>query len=96
MDSLVDFESLSSSDATSLDMELVIEAYDRGSPPMSSSVVVTVMITDVNDNSPQFVEVSYTGQVLEGSQPGQEVVLVRRGGEGEEGGRREEGRRRKI
>ena len=87
MYSSVDFEALSSSpDATSLEMQLVIQANDGGSPSMSSSVTVVVTITDVNDNRPVFGATSYSASVREGSSPGQEVVVVSEGGVGGGGG----------
>lgn len=34
--------------------ELKVVAYDKGSPPLSTTAIVTVIIEDVNDNPPRF------------------------------------------
>ncbi|XP_069051773.1 protocadherin Fat 4-like [Lepisosteus oculatus] len=47
-----------------------IEASDSGSPPLSSSKVITVRILDVNDNPPRFSQSSYTVYVKENDPPG--------------------------
>ena len=73
----VDFESLSPSPgATQLDMQLVIQASDGAVPAMTSSVMVTVTITDENDNAPEFVGTPYHAVLRENSAPGEEVIVV--------------------
>ena len=44
---------------------LEIHALDRGSPVLSSSVLVNVDIQDVNDNAPIFPEGNYSVYVQE-------------------------------
>ena len=73
----VDFEALNPPlGATEIDMQLVIQARDGGSPAMTSSVTVTVTITDENDNSPMFQNTPYQAGVRENSAPGMEVLVV--------------------
>lgn len=42
-----------------------MSATDSGSPPLSSNTTLTVTVTDVNDNPPQFDETAYTFFVSE-------------------------------
>ena len=73
----VDFESLSPSPgATQLDMQLVIQASDGAIPAMTSSVMVTVTITDENDNAPEFEGTPYDAVLRENTPPGEEVLVV--------------------
>lgn len=39
---------------------LTVQAADEGDPPLSSAVLVTITVTDVNDNVPVFSQVSYS------------------------------------
>ncbi|CAG5117379.1 unnamed protein product, partial [Candidula unifasciata] len=45
--------------------ELVVVAKDKGSIPISSSVTVTILIGDVNDNPPQFIKPYFEMSVQE-------------------------------
>ncbi len=45
--------------------QLNLVAQDRGSSPLSSSVPLTISISDVNDNSPAFSRPSWTFNLLE-------------------------------
>ncbi|KAM6148482.1 LOW QUALITY PROTEIN: uncharacterized protein O8D03_018950 [Erethizon dorsatum] len=44
---------------------LTLVALDGGSPPRSGTVMVHILIMDVNDNAPEFVHTPYEVQVLE-------------------------------
>ncbi|XP_023559818.1 protocadherin beta-4-like [Octodon degus] len=44
---------------------LILTALDGGSPPRSGTVMVQILILDVNDNAPEFVDTPYEVQVLE-------------------------------
>ncbi|XP_074530782.1 cadherin-related family member 2-like [Halichoeres trimaculatus] len=47
-------------------IELNVTATDKGTPPLSTSVPVTIEVEDINDNKPQFAEASYQFSVKEG------------------------------
>ena len=49
---------------------------DQGDPPRSSSTSVLVHINDVNDERPQFSQVSYSFAVLENEPPGTQIGIV--------------------
>ncbi|XP_017559226.2 protocadherin alpha-3-like [Pygocentrus nattereri] len=49
---------------------IAIKAIDEGTPPLSSSTVITVHISDVNDNPPRFPEPVINVYVKENSQIG--------------------------
>ncbi|XP_039976654.1 protocadherin alpha-2-like [Xiphias gladius] len=59
-----------------LDREIVslynvtISAVDEGSPPLSSTAVITVGISDINDNAPRFSEANVNIYVKENSKVG--------------------------
>ena len=52
-------------------------AEDGGTPRKSGSMIVDVVITDVNDNSPQFVSDIYNVELTEDAEPQSNVVVVR-------------------
>lgn len=39
---------------------LTVQAADEGNPPLSSAVLVTITVTDVNDNLPLFSQVNHS------------------------------------
>lgn len=49
---------------------LLVSAADHGDPARSTTVTVTVVVNDVNDNSPIFVSTADSITVNEGVQPG--------------------------
>ncbi|XP_012501243.1 PREDICTED: protocadherin beta-4-like [Propithecus coquereli] len=49
------------------EFSLTLMALDGGSPPRSGTVMVRILIMDVNDNAPEFVHTPYEVQVLENS-----------------------------
>uniref|UniRef100_A0A7N8WVD7 Cadherin domain-containing protein n=1 Tax=Mastacembelus armatus TaxID=205130 RepID=A0A7N8WVD7_9TELE len=55
---------------------LSITATDEGSPPLSSTSVVTVHVSDVNDNKPQFTENVMSVYVKENSPVGAVIKTV--------------------
>ncbi|XP_028271945.1 protocadherin alpha-6-like isoform X15 [Parambassis ranga] len=57
--------------------ELTITATDAGQPPLSSEKTITVEVSDVNDNSPEFSQSPYTYYVTENNDPGASVFSVK-------------------
>lgn len=78
IDSLMgDIFSLQTLDYESLEqVDLVVAARDGGQPAMTSTVAVTVMITDVDDNEPIFEQNEYRVAINENTQVGDTVVIV--------------------
>ena len=52
-------------------------AEDGGTPRRSGSVVVDVVVTDVNDNRPRFDNSVYNAEITEHAAPQRNVVVVR-------------------
>lgn len=61
---------------TKTSYQLVVTATDHGKPPLASSVGVTVMVTDVNDNPPSFAKSLYNCTVAENLAKGVAVCYV--------------------
>ncbi|XP_035768932.1 protocadherin alpha-3-like [Neolamprologus brichardi] len=57
--------------------ELTITAKDAGQPPLSSEKTISVTVSDVNDNRPEFSLSPYTFYVTEGNNPGASVFSVK-------------------
>ncbi|XP_068182540.1 protocadherin alpha-3-like [Antennarius striatus] len=57
--------------------DLTILAKDAGQPPLSSEKTISVVVSDVNDNSPEFSLSPYTFYVTEGNDPGVSVFSVK-------------------
>ncbi|XP_040903702.1 protocadherin alpha-13-like isoform X9 [Toxotes jaculatrix] len=57
--------------------DLTITAKDAGQPPLSSEKTISVVVSDVNDNSPEFSLSPYTFYVTEGNNPGASVFSVK-------------------
>ncbi|XP_030621281.1 protocadherin alpha-3-like [Chanos chanos] len=55
---------------------ITITATDEGTPPLSSTTVVTVYVSDVNDNAPHFPEPVINVYVKENSQAGTIICTV--------------------
>ncbi|XP_062943945.1 protocadherin gamma-B2 isoform X9 [Cynocephalus volans] len=55
---------------------VTIMATDRGKPPLSSSISITLHISDVNDNAPVFHQASYLVHVAENNPPGASIARV--------------------
>ncbi|XP_021205801.2 protein dachsous isoform X1 [Bombyx mori] len=55
---------------------LNVVATDKGSPPLHASRIISLRVTDVNDNAPAFVESEYKASVPEATAPGTPVVQV--------------------
>lgn len=49
---------------------------DRGSPALSTTATVEVVVLDVNDNSPVFSKASYSVDVSEDAKEGTKVLEV--------------------
>lgn len=55
---------------------LTVSVSDRGTPPLNSSAVIMVTVTDCNDNAPVFSSTEYYVQVSENSHVGARLVQV--------------------
>lgn len=55
-----DFLSLSFSVSQTSGYTLVVVASDNGVPPLSSSAMINIDISDVNDNPPLFSQANYS------------------------------------
>ncbi|XP_041516131.1 protocadherin gamma-B2 isoform X16 [Microtus oregoni] len=55
---------------------VIVVATDRGKPPLSSNVIITLHISDVNDNAPVFHQASYVVHVAENNPPGASIAQV--------------------
>nr|XP_054593888.1 protocadherin alpha-3-like [Nothobranchius furzeri] len=64
--------------------DLTITAKDAGQPPLSSEKTIHVVVSDVNDNSPEFSLSPYTFYITEGNNPGASVFSVK-ASDGDEG-----------
>uniref|UniRef100_A0A3P8YQM9 Cadherin domain-containing protein n=1 Tax=Esox lucius TaxID=8010 RepID=A0A3P8YQM9_ESOLU len=58
------------------DYNITITATDEGSPPLSSSKLVQLSVSDVNDNPPVFEEQSYSAHMTENNKPGSSMCSV--------------------
>ncbi|XP_012983776.3 protocadherin gamma-B5-like [Melopsittacus undulatus] len=56
---------------------VTVVARDRGSPALSSSTVLVLEVSDVNDNAPAFEEAAYSAYVAENNPAGELVLHVR-------------------
>ncbi|XP_055285627.1 protocadherin gamma-B2-like isoform X2 [Moschus berezovskii] len=55
---------------------ITVMATDRGKPPLSSSITISLHIADVNDNTPVFHQASYVVHVPENNPPGASIAHV--------------------
>lgn len=55
---------------TQSELQFLVVATDRGDPPLSSTATVTVLVDDVNDNEPVFLQQLYNVSVPEHSNVG--------------------------
>ena len=55
--------------------ELTVVCSDFGTPSMTSMLRVLVNVTDVNDNDPQFVQSTYSDELIENNYVGAEVLF---------------------
>ncbi|XP_051056778.1 protocadherin beta-4 isoform X1 [Phodopus roborovskii] len=58
------------------ELSLTLTALDGGDPPRSGTAMVRILILDINDNAPEFVNTPYEVQVLESSPPDSPVLTV--------------------
>lgn len=57
-------------------LQIRIEAYDQGVPPLSSDLDLTIYVRNVNDYEPQFVIDEITVNFTEHERPGTEKVKL--------------------
>ncbi|XP_047016929.1 protocadherin beta-15 isoform X44 [Ictalurus punctatus] len=58
------------------DFNLTITATDEGTPALTSSKIIHLSLSDVNDNSPAFEMQLYSAHVAENNQPGTSITSV--------------------
>uniref|UniRef100_A0A8C4F525 Cadherin domain-containing protein n=1 Tax=Dicentrarchus labrax TaxID=13489 RepID=A0A8C4F525_DICLA len=56
---------------------ITVRATDSGSPPLSSTTILRLRISDVNDNAPLFDQISYVSYVTENNSPGMSIFSVK-------------------
>ncbi len=61
---------------TKLEYDITLVAKDMGQPSLSSLKTITVLISDVNDNSPEFSYSPYSFYVMENNVPGKFLFFV--------------------
>ncbi|XP_037636152.1 protocadherin Fat 2 [Sebastes umbrosus] len=67
---------------TALDREevphysLTVQAADEGNPPLSSAVLITITVVDVNDNPPVFSRVNHSLLLQEGESVGSSILQL--------------------
>ncbi|XP_069027794.1 protocadherin gamma-A3-like isoform X47 [Embiotoca jacksoni] len=68
---------------SSLDREVVpeynitIRATDSGSPSLSSTTILRLRISDINDNAPLFDQINYVAHLTENNSPGVSIFSVK-------------------
>lgn len=60
----------------SREFSLTVEATDGETPSLSDRAIVSINVTDINDNSPVFSQSVYTAVVSEDIEPGKAVLTV--------------------
>nr|XP_057919336.1 protocadherin beta-16-like isoform X42 [Doryrhamphus excisus] len=56
---------------------ITVTCSDEGVPPLSSSVTLTLHVSDVNDNAPVFERSSYEASIVENNTPGLSIFTVK-------------------
>ncbi|XP_068443512.1 protocadherin gamma-A1-like isoform X26 [Clinocottus analis] len=56
---------------------ITVTCSDEGVPSLSSSVTLTLQISDVNDNAPVFERISYEAYIVENNTPGLSIFTVK-------------------
>ena len=56
--------------------EMKVIAWDGGNPPRSGTITIDIQVVDINDNSPQFLNVSYEARVPEDTRPNTTIIKV--------------------
>ncbi|XP_053541586.1 protocadherin gamma-A5 isoform X30 [Ictalurus punctatus] len=56
---------------------IVVVCADEGTPSLSSSVTLSLQISDINDNAPVFEKSSYEASILENNSPGLSIFTVK-------------------
>ncbi|XP_069052240.1 protocadherin beta-3-like [Lepisosteus oculatus] len=62
---------------TTSEYNITIIATDAGYPPLTSSKILSLKVSDVNDNAPVFEQSAYTAYVAENNSPGLSVFSVK-------------------
>ncbi len=57
-------------------VNLTMHVTDNGTPPQTSETLITITVTDENDNAPQFLQEKFTGKLAEASKPTRLISTV--------------------
>ncbi|XP_078087839.1 uncharacterized protein LOC144505601 [Mustelus asterias] len=61
---------------TSTLYNITISACDGGTPPLSSRKIISVSVSDINDNAPSFTQSLYNKYLMENNTPGASIFAV--------------------
>ncbi|XP_069387760.1 protocadherin gamma-A1-like [Paralichthys olivaceus] len=56
---------------------ITVRAADSGSPSLSTTTILRLKISDVNDNAPSFDQINYVAHVAENNSPGMSIFSVK-------------------
>ena len=58
------------------ELVVTILAIDRGTPPLTASVITTIILSDINDFTPEFTQPTYTATAVSNAPVGTSLIQV--------------------